>query len=307
MSNQADEPMRKRFLLLHNAVAGLRRHRLVRLVVAELKKRGAEVVTLRLSGLGQNLSQEALARIVHYDGFDAVVAAGGDGTIRALAKALGPNAPVPIGVIPVGTGNVLARELPLPHHAAEVAEMLLNGNEIEIVGAHAGEEPFYLMAGIGFDGEIINNLNLEVKRRVGKAAYVWPTLKALSHKPRPFEVVIDGKKFETTWLVATKSSRYAGSFTLVSGLHVRDKKMVVVLLQARTRWQRIFELAALGLGLVERLPGISIHTCRSSIEVMESGLPIEIDGDEAGFSPVTISLGNGPMRLIVPAEAKPDY
>lgn len=295
--------MRQRFLLLHNAVAGLRRHRLVRQVVAELKRHGAEVVTLRLSGLGQNLSQEALARIVHYDGFDAVVAAGGDGTIRALAKALGPDAPVPIGVIPVGTGNVLARELPLPNRADEVAEMLLYGSEIEIAGAHAGDEPFYLMAGVGFDGEIIANLNLEVKRRIGKAAYVWPTLKALMQPPRPFAVAIDGKSFATTWLVATKSSRYAGGFTLVSGLHVRDKKMFAVLFQARSRWRRIVELAALGLGLVERIPGVSIHACRM-IEIADGGLPIEIDGDEAGVTPVQIKIDNAPLRLIVPAEKK---
>ena len=79
--------MRQRFLLLHNPVAGVRRHRLVRRAVHELKRRGAEVVMLRLWNLGGNLSRDALARIVHFDGYDAVVAVGGDGTGRALAKA----------------------------------------------------------------------------------------------------------------------------------------------------------------------------------------------------------------------------
>ncbi|MEQ8823256.1 MAG: diacylglycerol kinase family protein [Filomicrobium sp.] len=295
--------MRQRFLLLHNAVAGLRRHRLVRQVVAELKKHGGEIVTLRLSGLGKNLSQEALARIVHHDGFDAVIAAGGDGTIRALAKALGPDGPVPVGVIPVGTGNVLARELGLPYKAAEVADMLLNGPEVNIPGATAGTEPFYLMAGAGFDGEIISNLNLEVKRRIGKPAYVWPTLKALSRKPKVFDVVIDGKAYEATWIVATKASRYAGGFTLVNGLSVRDEKMIAVLFQASSRCRRLVEMAALGLGALERLPGVEVHPCEI-IEIQAEGLPVQIDGDETNASPVTIKAGNGPLRLIVPSDAQ---
>ncbi|MBU2583082.1 MAG: NAD(+)/NADH kinase [Alphaproteobacteria bacterium] len=290
--------MRRRFLLLHNPVAGLRRHRLVRRVVRELEERGAEVVMLRLWGLSQHLSQEALERIVKFDRFDALIAAGGDGTIRALAKALGPNASVPIGVIPAGTGNVLARELPLPSRPHEVAEMLLNGPETEIPGALAGEEPFFLMAGVGFDGEIIAGLDLELKRRIGKAAYVWPTLKALFTRPKPFCVLIDGVPFAASWIVGAKARRYAGGFTIAHDIAIGDARLIAVLFGATTRRGRLLEMIALGLGLHPRLKSVRTLACQR-IEVPDKGLPVQIDGDDDGLTPIAIGIGGGNLRMIV--------
>ncbi|MBU1212560.1 MAG: NAD(+)/NADH kinase [Alphaproteobacteria bacterium] len=294
--------MRRRFLLLHNPVAGLRRHRLVRKVVRELEERGADVVMLRLWGLSQHLSQEALERIVKFDQFDALIAAGGDGTVRALAKALGANASVPIGVIPAGTGNVLARELPLPSRPHDVAEMLLHGPVAEIPGALAGGEPFFLMAGVGFDGEIIGGLNLELKRRIGKSAYAWPTTKALAHRPKLFSVLVDDIPYTANWVVGAKARRYAGGFTIANDISVKDARLVAVLFQATSYRGRLLELTALGLGLHQRLATVAVIPCQK-IEVVDAGLPVQIDGDEAGFSPVTIRMGGGHLRMIVPTEA----
>ncbi len=294
-------PMRRRFLLLHNPVAGLRRHRLVRRVVRELESRGGEVVMLRLWGLDQHLSQEALERIVKFDRFDALIAAGGDGTVRALAKALGPNASVPIGVIPVGTGNVLARELRLPSRPHDVAEMLLNGQVSEIPGAIAGREPFFLMAGVGFDGEIIAGLNLELKRRIGKSAYVWPTLMALAQRPKQLSVLIDGVHHKASWIVGAKAQRYAGGFTIAHGISVGEGRLVAVLFKATTRRGRMLEMISLGLGQHQRLRSVRTLPCQR-IEVRDQGFPVQIDGDEDGFSPVTIGIGGGNLRMIVPAD-----
>ena len=252
---------------------------------------------LRLWGLSQHLSQEALERIVKFDRFDAVIAAGGDGTVRTLAKALGPNASVPIGVIPAGTGNVLARELPLPSRPHEVAEMLLNGPVSEIPGALAGDEPFFLMAGAGFDGEIIAKLNLELKRRIGKAAYVWPILKALSHRPKLFSLLIDDVPYKASWVVGAKARRYAGGFTIAHGISVRDARLKAVLFQAKTRRGRLLEMLGLGLGLHHRLATVTVLQCQK-IEVLDAGFPVQIDGDEAGHSPVTIRMGGGHLKSV---------
>src|SRR5690606_1454200 len=97
--------VRRRFLLLHNPVAGVRRRTLARRVASELERRGAEIVMLRFWGATAT-APGAIARDVQLDGFDAVIAAGGDGTVRALATALGESTPIPIGIIATGTGNV---------------------------------------------------------------------------------------------------------------------------------------------------------------------------------------------------------
>ncbi len=293
--------MRRRFLLLHNPVAGLRRHRLVRRVVRELEECGAEVVMLRLWGLGQNLPQEALAQIVHFDRFDAVIAAGGDGTVRALAKALGSDTDVPIGVIPAGTGNVLARELPLPSTPHAIAQTLLNGPVVKVPCAMAGDEPFFLMAGIGFDGEIISDLNVELKRRIGKLAYVWPVLHALFRRPVSFEVLIDGTSHQASWVVVAKSSRYAGGFVIARQARVTDAHLTAILFEAKTRRGRLMEMIALGLGQQHRLTGVNILAC-SKLEFVDPGFAVQIDGDVAGSTPVDVHLGGNSLRLIVPPE-----
>lgn len=255
---------------------------------------------LRLWNLGANLSREALAKIVHFDGFDAVIAAGGDGTVRALAKAVDDDASVPIGVIPVGTGNVLARELPLPTTATAVARMLLDGPVAEIPGALAGDEPFFLMAGVGFDGEIIAALNLELKRRIGKVAYVWPTLKALVRRPISFEIHIDDDVQTASWAVVTKASRYAGSFLIAREASVRKAELFVVLFQATSRSGRLLEMIALGLGQHHQLPSVKVLSCKK-VTVSEPGHAVQIDGDEDGATPIRLELGGGNLCMIVPA------
>ncbi len=295
--------MRQRFLLLHNPVAGLRRARLVNQVVREMERRGAETVRLRLWGLGRNLSSEALGSILRFDGFDAVIAAGGDGTVRAIARAMGGDPVVPIGVIPAGTGNVLARELPLPTRPAEIAETLLNGPIIDIPAARAGDDPFFLMAGVGFDGDIIAGLNMELKRRIGKPAYVWPTLKSVSRPPPLFSVTIDGAAHHATWLVVAKASRYAGGFVIARDVSVLREKLVAVLFQARTRRGRIGEMLALAAGRLDTHPGVIIRPC-SEVVVDAPGLAVQIDGDEAGQSPVRIGQSESRLRLIVPGSLK---
>lgn len=255
---------------------------------------------LRLWSLDQALGPEALARVIHFDRFDANIAAGGDGTVRALAKAMGADAPIPIGIIPAGTGNVLARDLPLPTGPAAIADMLLNGPEILIGGAQAAGQPFFLMAGVGFDGEIIAALNLAMKRRIGKAAYVWPILKALSRPLGSFDITVDGIAHRASWAIATKSGCYAGGFVLAKGLTVRDGRLVAVLFQATSRRQRLLEMIALGAGLVHRLPGVLIVPCRE-LSVSGSGHHIQIDGDAAGTTPARIALGAESLRIIAPA------
>ncbi len=255
---------------------------------------------LRLWNLGAHLSREALSKIVHFDGFDAVIAAGGDGTVRALAKAVGDDASVPIGVIPAGTGNVLARELPLPTTATAVANMLLDGPVAEIPGALAGDEPFFLMAGVGFDGEIIAALNLELKRRIGKAAYVWPTLKALVRRPCSFEVGVDDDVHTASWVVVTKAGRYAGSFLISREASVRKFELFAVLFRATSRSGRLLEMIALVLGQHHRLSSVKVFSC-TKVTVSKPGLPVQIDGDEAGETPVRVQLGGGNLHMIVPA------
>lgn len=291
--------VRRRFLMLHNPVAGMRRRTLAGRVASELERRGAEIVMLRSWGATARAAPGAIARDVQLEGFDAVIAAGGDGTVRALATALGESTPIPIGIIPTGTGNVLANEIGMPKRPSEIAEVLMRGPVIEVAGASADTEAFFLMAGAGFDGEVVAGLNQNLKRRFGKLAYILPILRTLMKRPLPFTVTVDGQELEATWIIAANGRNYAGTFVLAPQARLSVQGFDAIVFNARTRRGRLLELLAIVAGLHARLASVTVVPCHD-IAVTAPGVPVQIDGDPMTDSPVTITSKGPRLRLIGP-------
>ena len=289
---QAGRPMRKRFLLVHNPIAGVEGRSLLGRVTKALEAQGATVVAAPSNGAGPNLSA--------LDGgmFDAAIAAGGDGTFRALAKAIGER--LPIGFLPMGTGNVLAYEIALPKKPDEVASVYLAGREITIEGARANGEPFFLMAGAGYDGEVINRLNTSLKRKIGKAAYVPPVLASLALGEPDLEILIDGSRHRAGWIVVTKARRYGGAFTISRDAGLQKPELRAVLFKSRSRALRVAQLQALAWGMLEHMKSVETIVCRR-VEVRAStNAAVQIDGDPFGTTPLIVESGGPRARLIVP-------
>ena len=284
--------MRRRFLLIHNPIAGVKGRSLLERARAALEDRGADVVLAATHADGPDISA------LDTGAFDAVIAAGGDGTFRALAKALGDR--LPIGFLPMGTGNVLAHEIGLPSRPAALAALFCDGPEIRIEGATANGEPFFLMAGAGFDGEVIKRLNTPLKRRIGKGAYVPPVLAALAKGEPSLEAVIDGKMLRAGWIVVTKSRRYGGSFTICQAAGLGATGLHAIVFSSRNRVRRIGELVSLAAGALHKIPGVSTIPCRHVEIRSHAPAAVQIDGDPWGDLPLTVDAGGPIARLIVP-------
>ncbi len=137
-------------------------------------------------GVGQ--AREAVRR-----GVDVVIAAGGDGTVRAAAEGLHDSG-IPLSLLPVGTGNLLARNMDLT--LADIPDAVLTAFtghdrridlgfiEIERVDGSREEKAFVVMAGIGLDAKMAANTNPELKKRVGWLAYIQPIIAAIRDKER---------------------------------------------------------------------------------------------------------------------------
>jgi diacylglycerol kinase family enzyme len=285
--------MRRRFLLVHNPTAGIAGRGLASRVVKELEARGATIAPAPPGDRGPELSRLDL------EGFDAAIAAGGDGTFRSLARVLGTR--LPIGFLPLGTGNVLAAEVGLPRKAEALAHVLLEGPATEIEGARANGEPFFLMAGAGFDGDVIARLDTSLKRRVGKAAYVAPVLAALATDRGGLEVEVDGRRHEAGWVVVAKARCYGGAFVLAPAAGLTKSGLQAILFKSRSRAVRMRQLLALASGLLARDPSVETISCRRVSITSRRPLPVEIDGDPFQSTPLTIEAGGPKARLIVPA------
>ncbi len=129
---------------------------------------------------------------------DLVLAAGGDGTVRMVASGLADSG-IPLGVVPAGTGNLLARNLGLPLDQPAALEVALAGHTrtLDLVEVSADEgEPthFAVLAGVGVDAMIMDEVNPELKKKVGSVAYFIAAGKALGRLPVDLEIILDERR-----------------------------------------------------------------------------------------------------------------
>jgi diacylglycerol kinase family enzyme len=150
----------KRILILHNPTSGRRRAGLLRATVACLLRRGVAVELFETRRAGE--AEERTAELG--DRYDVVVAAGGDGTVREVANGLVGKGQ-PLGVIPIGTTNVLAGELCLPRSPEALAAVLAEGRSTRVHPGLLNGRRFLEVAGVGLDAWVVAAIDLERKRR----------------------------------------------------------------------------------------------------------------------------------------------
>ena len=287
-------PSRKRLLLVHNAIAGIKGRSLVEDVVAELEKSGA---TVTRAAPGES-EMRRLAETAS-DHFDALIAAGGDGTVRALAAALGTQT-VPIALIPMGTGNVLAAEVALPKKPRDLAHLILTGRVQRIEGARVNGEPFFLMTGAGFDGAAVKALDTPLKRRIGKAAYTLPGLKAVAAPLPVLDLDIDGKAYRANWVVFANGHRYGGPFTITRKADLRKPGLQAVIITSSGKLAQLRQLTLLGLGYLDKDSGVEVIPCQRATVRSAAPVLVQCDGDFFGETPITVEAGGPAFHMIVP-------
>jgi YegS/Rv2252/BmrU family lipid kinase len=293
--------MRRRFFLIANPGAGVSGAPLVDEVMRALVSRGATVERTTAASLkAATLSAREAAESGRYE---AVVAAGGDGTIRHVAAAL-IGTDTPLGIIPVGTGNVLAHEIGLPATPAAVSSALLDGPVSTVACAEANGETFLLMVGAGFDARVLSSLDQRLKSRVGKMAYAGPLLGALIRSADTLNVTIDGQHRTASWVVIANARHYGGHFVLAPRTGILERGLEAILFKSRSRAVLLGQLMSLAAG---RLEPRSVHggdvemlRCSRVSVTAHDAIPTQIDGDVLGTTPLEISAGTAELRLIVP-------
>ncbi len=294
--------MRRRFALVFNATAGVALPRLLDGVIGALRADNAEIFQLPARTAAE--AAERVAALAQRNICDAVIAAGGDGTFRAVATGAAGTA-LPVGVIPLGTGNVLANEIGLRKRAREVAAVLQSGKEVDVRGGLVNGKPFFLMVGAGFDARVISRLSYPTKRALGRGAYVFPVLRTLVEGPRRFDIEIDGKAFDASWAILSFATRYASIFELAPDAGVGRDRLMAVVMEADTRIKTAANILSLAFGWLARPEtrpsGVHVLPVRVAHIGRHTAAPIEIDGDRAGQSPTEVCAEGRRVRLIVPA------
>lgn len=290
-------------LVVFNPAAGGRRRRDLSRALDALAARGIRPDLAETQGPGH---ATRLAREAAGCGVPVVVAAGGDGTIAEVAAGLAGKAST-LGVLPLGTANVLAWELGLPASPEAAADVVAAGRTTTLRPGLArlgdgGERLFVQMLGAGFDAAVVAGLDLGLKRRIGRAAYVWQALRAL---PRygfpPITVESDGDALGVAAsVIVTKGRLYAGRSCIAPAARPGESGFQLVLFRHRGAFRAALAGAALPLGLIPRLPGVEIRPARRIVLTAAASVPVQADGDPAGGLPTEIADAAAPLRILAP-------
>ncbi|HWI31112.1 MAG TPA: diacylglycerol kinase family protein [Microbacterium sp.] len=274
--------------------------------------------------LGADVARKALA-----EGADAVLVAGGDGTVRAVSEAMNGSG-VPMTIVPSGTGNLLARNLNLPlDSAAKMVRATFDGDvhpvDIGIVritraNGSAEERAFVVMSGVGLDAAMIANTSAQLKKTVGWVAYVDGAARSLPFA-KPFRAMyqLDGHRLHSTKaqsvLFANCGSLPAG-ISLVPDASIMDGKLDVCIIKpagmfgwARV-WRRIWwensvmrRSRAGQRALARRPEDASVRYLRGVTVEVATNPPqaLQLDGDEFGEATrVRCRIVEGGLLTVVP-------
>lgn len=287
--------------MIYNPTAGGRRRRRLNQAVARLRERGARVDVRETTAAG-----DALAFAETAENFDVVAVAGGDGTINEAANGLLRRADAPaLGIIPLGTANVFAAEIGYDDSAPETAADVIACGDIRhaTVGAANGRV-FCQMAGIGFDADVVAGVDVALKRRIGKGAYAWESLRRFwDYRKRMFSVEIDGERREASSVIVANGRFYAGRYICAPAASIDEDCFQVCLFRNAGR----LHVARYGLGLLRNrlqyYPDFEILKGRNlRIWASDGGAddPVQGDGDVIARLPVDIALSAKRLAIVKP-------
>lgn len=290
--------MRRRFLIIHNPDAGLERRHFYDAVLSRLGRSAGRIEVVETARHGEGMAAAAAA--ARSGRFDVVVAAGGDGTVHDVAEGILGQA-ICLGVIPIGTANVFAREVGLPQSADKLADILLSGSIHTIPVGEVGGRPFLFVVGVGFDAEAVRFFDEDGSRQFGRLGLVEPVLRTLlSHRDRVLRVKTDRGVTEARWVIVTRAKRYAADLLLAPDADLRGTLFYVLCMKGSGPLARLTQLFALAVGGLRFGPGVTLEAANWVRIEGDQRVPVQIDGEVLGEMPLEIKIHPKRLKIILP-------
>ena len=294
--------MKKAFVVL-NPVAGQSEPEELEATIAEHARRNGWDCHLHHTAEEEPL-EEIIGR-ARDEGYELFVAGGGDGTVSAVAGALAGTG-VTMAILPVGTGNVLARDLGISTEPDEALEVAFGRHKVlNLDGLRCNDRLFLLNISAGPIADTMRDVSSEEKRRFGVVAYLAEGVgKLAGHNRRRFLVGVDGKEysFVASEAVVLNSPAFGGpNLTLDPDTRVDDGRVEVYLLRMKTLgdYVRLAWKALLSPGT--RSPAFQRLLARETVSIVpQPPLPVQGDGDYIGETPIEMRVLPGAVKVAVP-------
>lgn len=247
--------------------------------------------------------------------WDLLVIAGGDGTINdavnGLCRLAAEQRP-PLAVVPLGTANVLAKELGLPPLTLRSVPLwshgLLQGGTLSIPLAEVLDASWYhrrygvLMVGAGLDSHVVRRLNPTHKLRWGALAYLWEAAEALRRYRYPtLRGSVDGVPFQAQQVILSCGRLYAGGFTVVPEGNLTEPTLTLTALRQTSAWDVLKDglrlLWGRGLPCTGVLHEDRRQSCHTVMLTADDALPVQIDGDDLARLPLVVRISDQVLQV----------
>ncbi len=264
----------------------------------------AEIRLTSAPGDATRLAAEAVRKHM-----DMVVAVGGDGTLNDVIQALAEH-DTALGVLPMGTVNVWAREMGIPMDLAGAREVLLHGVRRRVDVGLAGSRYFLLMAGVGFDAEVARRVDHGRLKRLGlKLLHYIAAAGVMSVTQPPTRVWVqyDGKRrtYNALMILVGNTRLYGGALSFANRAVADDGRLDLVVVE---NGGLLYRLGVLGRALLRRAslgPRVRYAQARVIRMLSEAPLPVQVDGEVIGTLPMTFSATPSALTVVVPRDAQP--
>jgi diacylglycerol kinase (ATP) len=286
--------------LIYNPTAGRgRARRNVREVEEYLRSRGARVDCEPSTG------PDDLVRIAAESsraGYDRVVICGGDGTMNLAIREIDLTA-VTLALIPTGSGDDFARVMGIPRKIRAACDIVLDGRVREIDVAMANGLRYLGVAGLGFDSEVADFANRNVRFLRGSAVYLYAIFRVLpAFTPRPVTIrTADGTRHEEIMFAAIGNTRqYGGGIRITPHAIVDDGLLDLCIVHRTTRAQLLQTLPKAYTGAHITKPFVEMAREREVHFEGERPMAVYADGEPITTTPVSFGLAAERLRIVVP-------
>ena len=229
--------------------------------------------------------------------YDRLILAGGDGTVSFAINELIKNNykftdNFAIGYVPVGTANILKFELKTKNKVDTIVKTLISKNKKKVNLIKINDKHFLLMASVGWDAQVIESITPSIKKIFGKALFVFKGLeKFIFMNKDKFNVVVDGEKINSNWVLCCNSMYYAGNYQ-INNINIFKKNFITFIVKDLSRFKLIYLLyIMLRYKDISKANGVVCKISNNiSIESFPKSIPLQIDGDFLGrFNKINIS------------------
>ncbi len=273
-------------------------------IVGALEQAGMHVVVSFTTSTNSPTDLAASAAREHYD---LVVAVGGDGTVSAIAQGLlGTN--TPLGIVPLGTYNNIARSLAIPAKLEDAVEVLIHGQAWRIDSATANGMPFMEVAGVGLDARLFPVAELIKSGAWYQLPDAVQTLR--DYRPRKLRIECsDGSQLLTRPLLAMVSNMpYFGmGFAVAAHARPDSGQLILSVFENMTKLELVGYFAAIANGRSVAEPRIATYkgSWFRITTTARPGIPVQVDGRVVEHTPVLFAVRPQALTVVAPPQDQP--